>query len=133
MDAEEKLKGLAKVASASHFNAEICHLMLQLPSLAFYRYAWLGDRVLSLFVTKLLIQSNVEADSGTLTELRKNYECGASHAWFVATANDMTAVSHKSVRWLSTAFEAWIGLMDFEGNTEFTKRWSFIARWFRNT
>jgi|JI10StandDraft_1071094.scaffolds.fasta_scaffold130267_3 23S rRNA maturation mini-RNase III len=122
MDAEEKLKGLAKVASASHFKAEICQLMLQLPSFTFYRYAWLGDRVLSLFVTKLLIQSNVEADSGTLTELRKDYECGTSHAWFVAMANDMTAVSHKSVRWLSTAFEAWIGLMDFEGNTEAVRK-----------
>ena len=58
----------------------------------------------------------------SLTELRKNYECGTSHAWFVAMANDMTAVSHKSVRWLSTAFEAWIGLMDFEGNTEAVRK-----------
>lgn len=118
MDAEEVLKGLAKGASASNFKAEICLLMLKLPSVTFYRYAWLGDRVLSLFVTKSLFKSHDQVDSGTLTELRKNYECGTSHAWFVATADDMTAVKHKSVRWLSTAFEAWIGLMDFEKNTE---------------
>ena len=78
-------------------------------------HAWLGDSILSDFVTRRIFYASWEASLEEMSELRKLFVCAATQEWFLKEKLACTLpakTKQLNKHSMATFFEAWIGLLD---------------------